>query len=87
MRTKPKKVNTTGLPPVKRFRHIARLHTFSFKVGKFHDGTFTSEQSPPSLESGNWNFTFPYLESRIAPVVLKKSLPKIIALRYCSSCP
>jgi hypothetical protein len=35
-KTKPKKVNTTGLPPVKRFlySHIVRLHTFFFQDGK-----------------------------------------------------
>jgi hypothetical protein len=31
-KNKTKKVNTTGLPPIKRFlySHIARLHTFLF---------------------------------------------------------
>jgi hypothetical protein len=35
-KNKPKKVNTTGLPPVMRFlySHIARLHTFFFQDGQ-----------------------------------------------------
>jgi hypothetical protein len=54
MKTKPKKVNTTRLPPVKRFlySHVARLFLpYCFKKSKCHEGTCISEHSPSSLES------------------------------------
>jgi hypothetical protein len=56
MKTKSKKVNTTGLPPVKRFlySHVARILPYCFNKGKFHEGTCIFEHSPSSLENAWW---------------------------------
>jgi hypothetical protein len=76
-------------PQIKRFHysHIARLHTFFFQYvqvscGKLYFWIFIFFLGKCSIHflCGNWNFTFPSLESIIAPVVLKKGLLGIIRL-------
>jgi hypothetical protein len=89
MKTKLKKVNITGLPPVKRFlySHVARLFTLLLQEGKVSWGhlylwifTFFLGKCSIHFLCGNWNFTFPSFESITAPVVLKKGQPRIIVL-------